>query len=274
MYCSKCGREFKPQEQFCEACGNRREVQVNIKKNNNVLKVMGAVLICIILSSAVCYYFIMNKTHTFSEKAYYERALKVVNPDGKNGLKNSDLEIVSEDIFKDSRNRKLKKITFKVKDTDFVFDIYPEYGCGNGGFCIDGSCGCFIRKYHLVSNAVLGTYFIEQYNKSINYDNRYCSGNCYKTILYTNNKSDLMGIIDYLNGLLDYINNLSTNNKKLIKSNSSIAIQITNANYLDVAFVEENGIYHMKFDEDYEPADGKLETYVNNYLVSNNIYLY
>jgi len=279
MYCSNCGKKFNQGEKYCAACGTINAELNKVQAKNNyskvILIILGVFLVIGVLVISSINYLVYDKTHKFTKDDYLNKALKGNRCSGNNCLTKDDLEIISEETFKDSRKRKLKRITFRIKDTDLTFDVEPEYGCGDNTFCIDGSCGCFIRSYYLNSNYNGYNYTLNKFNQKINYDDRFCQdkNDCIYKSLYISKRSDIEGVVHYLYQFLDYVNGMNNSEKKIFNAHNELNIQIVKTNFLDVDFIEENGVYHIKFEEKYKPEDGKLETYINNFINAKNIEL-
>ena len=225
MYCSKCGREFKDGEQFCANCGNKREV-VNIVSNNNqqnnnsksnkmiviilLIVFVGVPLVVFIAFASGLIKYILNSNQVYTESDYLEAALKDSTCRGEGCISKDDLEKISEVEETSDQGKVVKKITYRVKDTEYEFVVKPVYICKQKFFCFKNCDPCDHKEWEFSSTYTKGlsTYTIKQYNKKINYDDRYCSSNedyKYKN-LDVKSEQDVQGLIDYLKGYLEYAN--------------------------------------------------------------------
>lgn len=179
-------------------------------------------------------------------------------------------EVVSDIEDYGEFNEKKRIISFKIKNTNLIFDVESSYR--GSGFEIDGSY--FVYTYQLSDNfsEVAFDYYVNEYNKKTKYVplniNKKIEIIDYEHLQYT---------INYLNGFLDYINNLDI---KFVDHFSNFHIGFLkklNNSYswygFGLKFDIENNNYVYRFDDEYMPLDGTLETYFNNILNSENISL-
>jgi len=191
-------------------------------------------------------------------------------------------EVVSENL-----NLEKPYMEFKIKDTDIVFKVFQTYSCSG---TLDGS-GCFGKKDVLRDNynGNATRYYIEKYDEQIGVDScreKFPDGKCYYTSLPAiSTKENLKETIDYLNGFIDYINKLdyrvlerythfvsrfsSTTNPNGKEISISFYIDIdNNGKYVYRTYYKNGSNPHL-----YEAEDGKLETFIDNYMREKNITL-
>ena len=184
------------------------------------------------------------------------------------------------EVIEDNHNSKEKPyVLFKIKDTDLTFKVFRTVSCGS----IDGT-GCFNKKYSLDTNYQYNAtdYYLKEYAKKMN--NTYCleiGKNCHYTYLdVIKTKKDLKDRVKYLEGFLTYINSLDigvidylghigVQFDKNIKENAKSNVTLT------IYFKYENDKYDYVLaygkEKKYVPEDGKLITYIENYMKDKNI---
>lgn len=190
-------------------------------------------------------------------------------------LKNK-YEKVSEKIDFDKENKKIKTITFRIKGTDLTFSVKSFLECTSG---IDDSC--FKYTYKLSDDFTYRAfdYYISEYNKMIGYNDKYChsvENSCMSGAFNIKSYDDLEYVINYMNGFLNYANTIdfkfmdrfsdfNINFEEISKSGSYHSF------YIKFDIVDNK--YTYKFEDKYMPADGKIETYIKNYMDANKIIL-
>ena len=168
-----------------------------------------------------------------------------------------------------------RTLILKLNDIDLEFEVksYP-YCTGD----IDGSC--FTYEYRMTDtySNKLFLYYIDEYNKTINYEMTQCNKNPNRETcndyLIIRNKKELQEFIDYYKGFINYINK----QELLLPTNSfGIDIEVDNAQYksyhLNIGIELLDGKYYPVYYRDYAPLDGEVETYLSNYLYKNGIEL-
>lgn len=183
----------------------------------------------------------------------------------------------------DYKGDPMRTYTFKLKDDDFSFDVISSYSCTDG-LSIDGSCydyTCYLDGYDYYEKAQI--YHINRFNEEFDLNNKLknYSYDFYDTSIDSQKRfkvrtvDELYFVIDYFNSYLDYANELDY---KFFGFNYSLPFAIDFANYghvfggFDVG-LDENNKYIFKFRDEYYPNDGKLETYIHNFMNKNGIYL-
>ena len=192
-------------------------------------------------------------------------------------------ELTNIEEGKDDDGKKTRTYTFKIKDSNLSFNVYSQYFCTGS---IDGTC--FDYTYTLMDSYHVEAfkYYLNDYNKKVGFDDRlqYYFGDEIKEPLIGSfdikTSDDLIYIINYMKGFLDYANDL---NMKFLGKGEDFIINFTENKYgydnswvysLSIYFdIDENDKYIYKFKDDYYPEDGKLDTYIYNYMDKNGITL-
>ena len=244
-----------------------------MRKFNKKILWIGLIIVILIFASLV----VVNifKPKKFKYEDYIEFIDNMSTCDGPCNLKGK-YDIISDDIetivLKDSR-----VLTAKIKGTDLTFKVYPVKKCSS---TLDGSF-CFGKKYVLFSNynVKAENYFFEEYNKKVG--NNYCytiSDSCLYSVLEPiKTKQDLKDRIDYVNGFVDYLNSLDY---KVLERSDMIDLQFeqkyqngsNKTLYIHLTVENDKYVYYY-LDDEYEPVDGKLETYIQNFMDANDIVL-
>jgi len=292
MYCKNCGKELKINDSFCEKCGTKHEnqntqSQMNSTKRKN--KKWLIILIISIITFLICVGILLvgliektfsrynGELHEYGDFINYVDNLECDFNDKKYScnLKNK-YEKVSDVIDFDEENQETRTITFKIKGTDLIFSVKSYLQCTSG---IDD--GCFKYTYQLSDNFQNAAfdYYITEYNKIIGYDNKYCDrleNSCINGTFNIKSYVDLEYVINYMNGFIDYANNIdfkfiseyesfNINFEKISESGSYYRLYL----FFDIV----NDKYTYKFKDEYMPADGNIETYIENYMNENKIVL-
>lgn len=187
-------------------------------------------------------------------------------------------ELVDTNDEIDYKDDPVRTFTLKHKEDGFSFDIISSYSCTNG-LSIDGSCydyTCYLNGYDYYEKAE--KYHINKFNERFDYYNKMhnYSYNFYDDYFERFNVitvDELYFVIDYFNSYLDYVNGLDYkffDDKYLPFSIHFLAYSHGCPLYVDL---DENNKYIFKFDDEYYPDDGKLETYIYNFMNKNGINL-
>lgn len=100
MYCSKCGKEVKAEEKFCGNCGQKINIGINQKLEENITNdrkgnILGIIVTCIILTISIFYFGGSINDSPSNEEEYVETAVQY--------LSNYDLGMpIKEFIYYDS----------------------------------------------------------------------------------------------------------------------------------------------------------------------------
>lgn len=183
-------------------------------------------------------------------------------------------DVVYDEYGIDKNGDKTRTISFKLKDSNFVFDVVSAYKCTS---YFDACCAEY--TYTLTDHFSLEAfeYFFSEYSKLVNYDDKYChliSDKCYAGLFQVSTKEELDYVINYMNGFLNYINQLDFRFVSRYYSDFYIYFDKTNAYgslyslniYLDIK--DDKIVYHL--DDDVN----NLEEHVNKYLNENYIRLH
>ena len=157
-----------------------------------------------------------------------------------------------------------------------TFSVKSLLECTSG---IDDSC--FKYTYKLSDDFTYRAfdYYISEYNKMIGYNDKYChsvENSCMSGAFNIKSYDDLEYVINYMNGFLNYANTIdfkfmdrfsdfNINFEEISKSGSYHSF------YIKFDIVDNK--YTYKFEDKYMPADGKIETYIKNYMDANKIIL-
>lgn len=234
------------------------------------------IILCLVILLCGCG---KGKLHEYDDFINY---VENINLELNNNTYTADLknkyEIINDVKGTDENNDENRILTFRIKNTDFTFDVSSSLQCGL--LNIDGSC---MKKYKLTDHYSESAfqYYIFKYNDKIGYNYDMCTSwdtkeMCYDNFLVSTN-NDLKYVINYLDSFINFINEQDL---KFItdKENFNIYFDKTNEmgrRYsLNISFsISTNGNYIFNFKEEYKPIDNKLSTYIQNYMNLENLYL-
>lgn len=286
MECKNCKKDIKNSDRFCPNCGTiteNKQIYQKTPKLSIIMKVIVGLFSIGIISIII---MIINffrpsykgKIHEYEDFINHVESIDCNINNKENSCNiNDKYEVVSDKYSLDEKRKKVRTITFKIKDTNFTFNVESYYQCTNN---FDGAC--FEYEYKLKDNFHYSAYeyYINEYNKMIGLDNKYCykikDNACEFNTFYIKNTSDLKYVVNYMNGFLDYVNSLDF---KFIPSYKTFGINfekkhMNDVNYnLLIFFDIANDKYTYKFRDEYFPIDMQLETYINNYMKVNEITL-
>lgn len=170
-------------------------------------------------------------------------------------------------------SRSEDKLVLRIKNTNLEFEVWQTYECIQG-YSKMGLCDK--KAYRITTNylAKAEEYFISEYQKQINYDNKYCykqfeDKECNKRYYNIDNKEDIKGLVNFFDNFLIYLNNLVKKNiinDYIVDFNIDIVFNGDSYKILFLDIVRDNGSYHYSFEsKEYDPGNNSLLDYINNY---------
>lgn len=287
MECKNCKKYIKNSDRFCPNCGTITENKQIYKKTPKLSIIMKVIVGLFSIGIISIIIMIINffrpsykgKIHEYEDFINHVESIDCNINNKENSCNiNDKYEVISDKYSLDKKFKKRRTITFKIKNTNFTFDVESYYQCTNN---FDGAC--FEYEYKLKDNFKISAFkhYLKEYNNTVGFDNKYCykieDNECEYNLLYINSISDYRYVVNYIDGFLEYINNLDFKfiienypyfGMKFNKKETDLAYPSI---YLNFDILDDKYIY--EFDDEYFPIDMQLETYINNYMKVNEITL-
>ena len=180
-------------------------------------------------------------------------------------------------------SRSEDKLVLRIKNTNLEFEVWQTFECVQGYYSKMGLCDK--KAYRITTNylAKAEEYFISEYQKQINYDNKYCykqfeDKECNKRYYNIDNKEDINNLVNYFDNFLIYLNNQVKSNiisDYIVDFNINIVFHGDSYQVLFLDIIKDNGLYHYSFaSKDYDTGNNRLLDYINNYINTNHTFNY